>query len=205
MFQGKAFIIGFILTLAAFGMPAGTCCAQDTVKNNNAIALNPDTVIQKKQPYQPNPKKSGMYSAILPGLGQLYNRQYWKIPVIYTGLAVAGYFFINNLDNYQSYRLAYIGRINNPYPTDKYVGLYTTAQLQQLQDDYNKYLDLTVMISVIGYSMQIIDAITSAHLKNFDIGRDISVKLKPMMLQNGIGFGLAVSLKDKKEDISCNY
>ena len=145
--------------------------------------------------FQPNPKKAGMYSAIVPGLGQLYDRQYWKIPVIYSGFAVAGYFFINNLNNYESYRIAYIGRINNPYPTDKYVGLYTTAQLQQLQNDYNKYLDLTVMISVIGYSMQIIDAITSAHLKNFDMSRDISVKFRPVISPNGIGIGVAFTRK----------
>jgi hypothetical protein len=109
-----------------------------------------DTAIKKPGPFLPNPKKAGLYSAIVPGLGQLYNRQYWKIPVVYVGIAVAGYFFIDNLNNYQSYRKAYIGRINNPYPTDKYAVpklIYSTEQLQQLQNDYNKYLDMTVLLA----------------------------------------------------------
>lgn len=150
-------------------------------------------VTRKKGRFQPNPKKAGLYSFLVPGLGQLYNRQYWKIPLVYVGLGVAGYFFIDNLNNYQSYRKAYIGRINNPYYTDKYVGLYSTTQLQQLQNDYKKYLDLTVLFSAIGYALQIMDAVTSAHLKNFDISRDISLRMKPVATQTGIGLGLVMN------------
>lgn len=152
-------------------------------------------IAKKKEPFQPNPKKAGLYSAIVPGLGQLYNRQYWKVPVVYAGLAVAGYFFIDNLNNYQDYRKAYIGRINNPYPTDKYVAIYTTDQLQQLQNDYNKYLDMTVLFSTVGFAMQVIDAITSAHLKNFDISRDISLKMRPVVTPFGPGLGLVMNMK----------
>jgi len=154
-----------------------------------------DTIIAKKGPFQPNPKKAGLYSAIVPGMGQLYNRQYWKVPVVYAGLAIAGYFFIDNLNNYQSYRKAYIGRINNPYPTDKYVNIYTTGQLQQLQNDYNKYLDMTVLFTTVGYALQVIDAITSAHLKNFDVSRDISLKIRPVATPIGIGMGLVMNMR----------
>src|ERR1700744_3803446 len=93
-------------------------------------------IAAKKGPFQPNPKKAGLYSALVPGLGQLYNRQYWKVPVIYVGIGVAAYFFETNLTSYRDYRSAYIGRVNNPYPTDKYVNLYTEDQLKQLQTDY---------------------------------------------------------------------
>ena len=149
----------------------------------------------KKGPFQPNPKKAGLYSALVPGLGQLYNRNYWKVPVVYVGIGVAGYFFITNLDAYQGYRKAYIGRINNPYPTDKYVGQYSIDQLQQLQNDYNKYLDLTVMFSTVGYALQVIDAVVSAHLKNFDISRDISMHVAPVATQNRLGMGLVMNFK----------
>jgi hypothetical protein len=149
----------------------------------------------KKGPFQPNPKKAGLYSALIPGLGQLYNHNYWKVPVVYAGLGVAGYFFVTNLDNYQSYRKAYIGRISNPYPTDKYVGLYSSDQLQQLQNDYSKYLDLTVMFSTIGYALQVIDAVVSAHLKNFDISRDISLHMTPVATSNKLGLGLVMNFK----------
>ena len=158
-----------------------------TVKSGATPA---DTTV--RTPFQPNPKRAGLYSAIVPGLGQAYNRQYWKVPVIYGGLAVAGYFFVNNLDKYRSYRSAYVGRLNNPYPTDKYVNIYSTPQLQQLQDEYNKYLNLTVLFTGIGYSLQIVEAITAAHLKNFDVSRDISLRIKPVMNPNGPAVGLVL-------------
>ena len=167
-----------------------TTVTQPIVKSSaNATPLK----ATKPQPFQPNPKKSGLYSALVPGLGQLYNRQYWKVPVVYVGIGVAGYFIINNENNYQSFRKAYIGRINNNNPTDKYVGIYTQDQLQQLQNDYSKYLDLTVLLSALGYTLQVLDAITAAHLKNFDISRDISMHMVPVATPNGVGLGLVMN------------
>ncbi len=163
-----------------------------------------DTVVAKQRPadtvvkpyvFQPNPKKAGLYSALIPGMGQIYNRQYWKAPIVYAGLAVAGYFIVDNLNNYQSYRKAYIGRINNSFPTDKYVNIYSKEQLKQLQDDYDKYLNLTVLFTGIGYALHVVDAITSAHLKNFDISRDISMRVSPVAYPNGIGLGLVMNFK----------
>jgi len=168
--------------------------------NTAALAAAPsgDTVSadsMKLLPFQPNPKKAGMYSAILPGMGQLYNRQYWKIPVIYTAFGIATYFIVTNLKDYQSYYKAYVSRINNPYPTDQYVNIYTEPQLQQLENDYSKYLDLTVLFTGIGFALQVVDAITSAHLKNFDISRDISMKVKPVIFPTGVGMGLVMNFK----------
>jgi hypothetical protein len=171
----------------------------DTVHSHNPAVSSvfkdkiPPT--DKSKYFQPNPKKAGLYSAIVPGLGQAYNRQYWKVPVIYAGIGVAGYFIINNYNKYQSYRQAYISRINNPVHTDKYVGIYDDAQLQQLQNDYNKYLDLTVLFTGIGYALQVIDAITSAHLKNFDISRDISMHMTPILVPRGAGMAFVMNFK----------
>ncbi len=167
------------------------------VNTKSKTTATDDTVAIPAKPkkFQPNPKKAGLYSAIVPGLGQLYNRQYLKIPLVYAGIGVAGYFFFHNNDNYQSYRKAYIGRINNPYPTDKYVNIYSNDQLQTLQNDYKKYLDMTVLFSSIGYALQVIDAITSAHLKNFDISRDISMRVLPVPYANGMGMGIVMNLK----------
>jgi Family of unknown function (DUF5683) len=169
----------------------------DTTKTNTA-ALPTDTIPVtpvKEGPFQPNPKKAGMYSAILPGLGQLYNKQYWKVPVVYAGLAVATYFIVENLTNYQSYRQAYVNRINNPNYIDQYTNIYSESQLDQLQNDYSKYLDITVLITGIGYALQILDAVTAAHLKNFDISRDISMKMRPVVFPSGAGVGLVMNFK----------
>lgn len=154
-----------------------------------------DIVPVKRGPFQPNPKKAGLYSSLVPGLGQLYNRQYWKIPVIYAGVAVAGYYIGRNLNLYQSYRKAYINRINNPNYKDEYTDIYSSDQLQQLQNDYNKYLDLSVLFTALGYGLQIVDAITSAHLKNFDVSRDISMRMFPVVVPKGAGMALVMSFR----------
>ncbi|PQJ11057.1 hypothetical protein CJD36_013895 [Flavipsychrobacter stenotrophus] len=184
------FSSALVLTPIAAKCQSADSAPADTIASNS----NNDLII-KRLPFQPNPKRAGLYSAILPGVGQFYNRQYWKIPVIYAGLAVAGYYFVDNLNNYQAFRKAYIGRINNPYPTDKYVNIYTQDQLQQLQNDYNKFLNLTVLFTGVGYTLQVLEAITGAHLKNFDISRDISLNVQPVVYPKALGIGLAVTLK----------
>jgi len=146
------------------------------------------------QPFQPNPKKSALYSAILPGSGQLYNRQYWKVPVIYVGIAVSLYFLNDNSTNYQRYRIAYVSRISNPNYQDEFTGVRTEADLKLLQDYYKKYLDMTVLVMGLGYTLQVLDALAFAHLKNFDISRNISVRMKALSLPNGSpAIGLAMN------------
>jgi len=162
--------------------------------SHQAIVTPPPVpvVITKNEPFQPNPKKSGLYSSILPGAGQFYNRQYWKIPIIYVGVGVAGYFLVDNLKNYRDYRKIYIARLQG----DRSDGLpYTDGDIKTLQDTYNKYLNMTVLLTAVGYTLQIIDAITFAHLKNFDISRDISMRMAPVATPYGIGLGLVLQLK----------
>lgn len=171
--------------------------ASDTIHQETAETA-PDRInlnTEKTKRRQLTPKKTGLYSALLPGLGQLYNKEYWKIPVIYAGIAVSAYYFNDNLTNYQAYRKAYIGRFNNPYPTDKYVNLYTQEQLKQLKDDSERYLDLTVLFAGIGYVIQVLDAITFAHLKNFDISKDLTMNVQPVAFPHGAGMGLVINWK----------
>jgi len=170
----------------------------DTAKRGTLKLTDIDTtaaLVPKKGIFQPNPKKAGLYSAIVPGLGQLYNRQYWKIPVIYVGIGVAAYFIQDNLNNYNSYHNAYVGRISNPNAVDKYTNIYTTDNLKQLQNDYEKYLDLTILFTGVGYIVQVIDAVTYAYLKNFDISRDLSMRIQPVATPNGAALGLVFNIK----------
>ncbi len=150
-------------------------------------------VVPEHRPWEPNPKKAGLYSAILPGSGQLYNRQYWKIPVVYVGVGAAVYFIKFNSDKYQSYRSAYIATLEGN--RHEYSGIYDLAALQQLQDGYKRYLDMSVLFTVVGYTLQVIDAVVFSHLKNFDMSRDISLKVQPVAHPNGAGIGLVMHLK----------
>jgi hypothetical protein len=163
----------------------------DSLKSVKHVTDLRDTVTHHTL-FNPNPKKAGMYSAILPGLGQLYNRQYWKIPVIYAGIGVSAYYFAYNLNNYNSYRQAYIN-----FPNDEFNGKYTQSQLQQIRDDFERYLDFTVLLAGVGYMIQVLDAIASAHLRDFDISRDLSLKLCPVAAPNGVGFGLVLNVKNR--------
>lgn len=144
-----------------------------------------DTALDRRLPFQPNPKKSALYSAILPGAGQLYNRQYWKIPIVYAGVGVAVYFLVDNTNRYQRYRAAYIARITNSNVQDEFTGKYSEQDLQVLQSTYRKYLDMTMLFTGIGYTLQVMDALAFAHLKNFDVSKDISMRFQPVALPNG--------------------
>lgn len=145
-------------------------------------------------PSQPNPKKAGLYSAILPGAGQFYNKQYWKIPVIYAGAGVAVYFIQFNTNKYQTYRKAYVASLQGK--AHEFSGIYDQAALKQLQDGYKRYLDLTVLFTAVGYTLQVLDALVFAHLKDFDVSQDISLRMQPVSTPNGgAGIGLVCYLK----------
>lgn len=156
--------------------------------------------IKKKHPYQPNPKKSALYSAIFPGIGQINNREYWKVPVVYVGVGVATYFLINNTREYRRYRKAYVERLGNPNYQDEFSELYPNnpnlpALLKSNQDTYKKWLDMTYLYTGVGYILQIIDALAFAHLKNFDISKDISLRLEPVAIPGGVGVGFVARFK----------
>lgn len=148
-----------------------------------------------KERFQPVPKKAILYSAILPGLGQVYNRQYWKVPIIYAGMAAAFIAYDFNNSRYQQYKKAYIARIdNNPSTTDEFVGLYTDANLKTLQDSYKRFADMTILFTAVGFAIQSLDALTAAHLKNFDVSKDISFRFSPTVLPSG-QIGIAMIFK----------
>ena len=200
----RQYILFFLLLLI------GTACRAQAVPDTSLKQAIPDSAIAERekveslpnagdgvvyqpQPWQPNPKKAGLYSAILPGAGQLYNRQYWKIPVVYVGVGVAAYLIKYNSDKYRSFRSAYVASLQGK--DHVYSDRYQTADLKQLQDSYKRDLDMTVLFSVIGYTLQVIDAVVFAHLKNFDISRDISLKMEPVAHPYGAGIGLVARFK----------
>lgn len=165
--------------------------------NYEEVQNMPNDAAGKKyqpQPFQPNPKKAGLYSAILPGAGQLYNKQYWKIPLIYAGVGAAVYFIQFNTEKYQTYRKAYIASLEGR--EHEFTGKYDQSALKQLQDGYKRYLDMTLLLTAVGYTLQVIDAVVFAHLKNFDVSPDISMRMAPVSYPNGgAGLGLVFSLK----------
>lgn len=163
----------------------------DTSVNGDSLVL---ATAKPPLSFQPVPKRAGLFSAIVPGTGQLYNRQYWKLPIVYVGVGAVAYFFQDNLKLYQSYRKEYLQRVQNPDNITNYTN-YNTDQLRQLQENYRQNLDMTVLFGAVFYAAQILDAVAAAHLKNFDVSKDISMNVRPVASPNGLGLGLVMNFK----------
>ncbi len=138
----------------------------------------------KEQPESPyftelrSPKKAAIMSALLPGLGQAYNKKYWKIPIQYAGFAVAGWYLNDNLTNIQRYRTAFLAETDGDPATVNDTG-FNRNQLEQLMDQYTEWRDLSYIAFGIIYILGIVDASVDAHLFYFDVSEDISMNIRP--------------------------
>lgn len=159
---------------------------------DNTTAQRKDSLVIQPAPSFMTPKKTAFFSAIVPGLGQIQNKHYWKVPVIYVGVGVTAYFLYDNITNYNLYRKLYAGFRNNNKDLINSTP-YNESQVTQLKDYYRRNLDLTVLLSALGYALQIVDAVVYAHLKDFDISEDISFNARPVVMpQGGLGVGLVL-------------
>ena len=146
-----------------------------------------------------SPKKATLYSTFLPGLGQVYNKKYWKVPIIYGGFGVIGYFIGWNNRNYGVYKQAYKDLTDDDPATDSYNNLEATQyydlndpnDLNNFKDGlskqtnyYRRNRDLLVICMAGFYGLQIIDASVDAHLFNFEISEDLSMNWQPALRSN---------------------
>jgi uncharacterized protein DUF5683 len=135
-----------------------------------------------------SPTKATLLSFVLPGAGQFYNKKYWKIPVIYAGLAGMGYLVHFNDVRYQRYKKAYAVRLDTVSTTiDEYVDIYSNDDLKTLKDFYRRNRDLSYIVAGIIYVMNILDADVDAHLFYFNVNDDLSLNVQPSVnysLQN---------------------
>ncbi|MGX5817410.1 DUF5683 domain-containing protein [Chitinophaga lutea] len=159
-----------------------------------------DTLLAHYKPLH-SPRKAAFYSAVLPGLGQIYNREYWKVPVVYAALGVSAGFFIGNMDYYREFRDAYRMRVanrENPGYVDTHL-IYTDDDLKYLRDAYRQYMDYSVLVFVAAYALNIVDATVFAHLRQFDISDDLSMRVSPRIIgTRAVGLGVTFSLGGRK-------
>ena len=144
-------------------------------------------VIQKKDTlFIPNeeidilaPSKAAFYSAVLPGLGQIYNKKYWKVPIVYGAIGTGVYFYVHNSDLYNEYRDAYKLRIAgrpDPYSEGNTQGnpVLTVETLERAQNVYRKNKDLSLFITIGLYILNIVEANVDAHLPDKALNTNIS-------------------------------
>lgn len=132
-----------------------------------------------------SPGKAAYYSALMPGLGQLYNGKWWKLPIVYGAIGTGVGFIIFNQQRYRDTQIAYITRTdeypNNGYETE-FTQQFTNDNLLQLQDFYRRNRDLSYIITAGLYLLNVVDAIVDGHLYNFDMSDDLSwaTHIRPM-------------------------
>jgi hypothetical protein len=126
-----------------------------------------------------SPHKATLYSLALPGLGQAYNKKYWKIPIIYAGFAGLGYLIVTNKNQYTKYKNALEYDPNDPNAvSNEYVKL-SESQLKSGRDLYRKNLDLSIILTALWWALNIVDATVDAHLFKFDVTEDLSLRVEP--------------------------
>jgi hypothetical protein len=172
--------------------------SQDTTKTS-VKEISRST--EKKKIAGHSPKKAMIFSAVIPGLGQAYNRKYWKIPIVYAAIGTTTYFVNYNNKLYREYKRSYIsktfkdtlhGKIFDPHPE------ISASQAQVYEVSYHKNRDLFAMLTVFGYILNIADAYVDAHLKTFDVSDNLSMRFFPsinLSCQKSPVLGLTMSLR----------
>ncbi len=177
----------------------GTTFAQSTVDSTEKKVHSP---------------KKATYLSLIPGAGQIYNKKYWKLPIVYAGFAATGYLAFTNRAEYLKYNEAYICKLTNPenlliveydpitnsyvcstnnkYECDNELGdKYTIEQLKSGRDYYRRNMELSFIVMGLWYVLQILDATVDAHLYYWNVDENLSVKLEPVIMQPSITMPVA--------------
>jgi len=166
----------FIILFAISGVYSyGDLQAQVRQNSDTLILDNGKTEIHLDTTFH-DPKKATMYSAILPGLGQIYNKKVWKVPVIYAGFGALVYFIDRNQRYYLDLKEALI---DPDYVLKYFEGEFTDEQLTTGKDAYKRWRDMSIIGTFGFYILQILDASVDAYLFNWDVGEDISLRIQP--------------------------
>jgi hypothetical protein len=180
------------LMLAFWGLQAPAWAQSDSL---SAVALPKVRATEMGRPM-----KAALLSAVLPGAGQAYNRKYWKVPIVYAGVGGFAYAIRFNHGIYQDFRNALIVNLDgdpsteNVFPFDN----YDNNGLRRVRDAYRRYRDLSMILGVVFYGLNIADAVVDAHLRDFDVSDDLSLRVLPAYLtvpgQSGAVWGMAVQV-----------
>ena len=177
--------------------------AENPVPVNDTSASKKSKIDTTKKVH--SPKIAARRSAIIPGWGQAYNKKYWKIPIVYTGLGISGYIFVNNIKIYKEYKFAYSARIKAQPPTldstdydqlDDIYKVLSPNSIRSARDEFRRYVDYSALIFILLWGLNVVDAAVDAHLKNFDISPDLSLRIRPgysdMARTNGVSLVLTI-------------
>ncbi|MCA0153375.1 DUF5683 domain-containing protein [Winogradskyella vincentii] len=176
-------------------------------KDSTNIGLDKDLVqinqsIVETTPIDPlRPSKAAFYSAILPGLGQAYNKKYWKIPIVWGAIGTGVYFYVKNDKQFDRFRDAYKRRLAG-FTDDEFYGDGTTPQISddgliRAQELYRRNKEVSLLITIGLYALNIIDANVDAHLLQFNVDENLSLRphYQYNEMENSSDLGVTVNFK----------
>ncbi|WP_055437482.1 DUF5683 domain-containing protein [Lacinutrix algicola] len=201
--RNKLFISFFclLLSLSASAQKGKEKKAEDkkpeSTENVEGLVIVPaDSALVRKEIDPLRPAKAAFYSAVLPGLGQAYNKKYWKIPIVYAALGTGIYFYIDNNKQYNRVRDAYKRRLAG-FEDDEFQDRLTDDGLIEAQKTLKSNKELSLLVTIGLYALNIIDANVDAHLLQYNVDENLSLKphYKIDEFDKTGSFGLTMSLK----------
>lgn len=193
-------LIGIFLISISF------CFSQEVRKDTIPTGNLADTLVQDKRPVETiesyakryDPRKALFYSAVLPGMGQAYNKKYWKIPLVYGGFGVLISVAATYNELYTADREDYFSLINDPSNPQLSPGGLTQDQLTNRMNTYRRERDFFIILNCFWYIIQLVDAHVDSHLKEFELNPKLQVRIEPMIensMQLGRSTGIALKLR----------
>lgn len=205
----------FVFTPEHDTIPAmATLTKADSLK----LLAQPDTIRLKKRrdwaTWRPNPKRAMWLAIVLPGAGQIYNRKYWKLPLVYGGFVGCAYAMRWNNQMYRDYSQAYMDLMDNDPNTQSYnqflhlgvkidetnIERYKTL-FKNRKDRFRRWRDLSVFCMIGVYALSIVDAYVDASLSEFDISNNLSLRVEPTIINNSAERNV---LKQNTLGLSCS-
>lgn len=188
------------------GLIISTAClqAQDSTANNAKQAIRKDSIAIK----QHSPQKAAVFSAILPGLGQAYNKKYWKIPIVYAALGTCVGLFIYNRDEYLAARDAYRYKLDADPTNDLLIREkfrpIDPESVRRYRNNVRQDIDYSVLAFILCWGLNIVDAAVDGHLHSFDINDNLSLHLNPYVqpATGGGGMQLVLDFSKRKKAIA---
>ena len=187
--------------------------AQDDKKimvTNSLLPARKDSVIKDTVPKH-DPRVATRRSAILPGWGQAYNKEYWKIPIVYGILAIPTVLYFYNNSFYKKTKFAYEARFKEankdsadvPF-IDKQLKNLSISSLQSYRNSFRRDRDYSILWFLLAWGLQVADATVWAHLKQFDVSNDLSMQVKPLFnpQTRGPGLSLTLNLKNPSRNVT---
>lgn len=179
--------------------------AQNTALADSLESTAKATAVDTASVREHSPHKATIYSMILPGLGQAYNKKYWKIPIVYAGFGVFYYLIDYNATEYNLWKDAYYHSLLDPDgledPVNEYEALYGDNPdfLRDRKNDARRFRDLNWILAGLWYIINVLDATVDAHLFSWNVDENLSLRVEPHVYQP-VGFqkpagGLKFSLR----------